>query len=80
MGYSSHRARYEASLASAHRMLHAAELAAEDMHSEGEAWDVHMLAVETVRLAQASLSNKPRRVRADQMTVEDMLRADSPTT
>lgn len=60
MGYSLSRARYEAELARAHRALSRAEQEAENMGSPGAAWDVHMLAVEVVRLANDSLSDKKR--------------------
>lgn len=73
MGYSNARAAYEAALARAHVAIARAETCAEELNSPGAAYDCHMIALELVRLANDSLSNKRRRRGSGQTTVDDFL-------
>ena len=61
MRYTPDRARYEAALSRAHRAIFAAEELAEALGDPGAAYDLHLIALELVRLAEGSLRNKPGR-------------------
>jgi hypothetical protein len=61
MAYSRARAVMEDRLAAAHRALHTAASAAEEMHDDGAAEDIYQILKEVSRVAEASLRDKPRR-------------------
>lgn len=71
MAYSNTRDAYEAALARAHVAIVRAETLAEDLGSPGAAWDAHLIALEIVRLANDSLSNKRRRLHKGQLKLVD---------
>lgn len=60
MAYSHTRAQYEAALARAHRAMFKAEQLADELRNEGGAYDCRMIAREIYRLADDSLTEKPR--------------------
>jgi hypothetical protein len=67
MGYNANRARYESSLARAHRALYYAQEAAEELRDPGAADDCAQILREISRLADASLKGKARPQLAGQL-------------
>jgi hypothetical protein len=71
MGYSSAREAYEAALSRAHIAIVRAETLAADLNSPGSEYDCHLIALEISRLADDSLSNKPRQVHKGQLKIDE---------
>ena len=63
MSYSHERATMEAELARAHRALYRALEAAERMNDRGAGEDIAQLLPEVTRIAEKSLTGKPRKGR-----------------